>query len=112
MLITIVAFMTIGEMIYMSIVGAVTADMAPDSERGIYMGFTGFIQNIFMGIGFVFGMWLLDVIPEREFVWPIYGLIGILTLPGYILLAKIVKPEINDPHRGTGDQLSRKHLIE
>jgi MFS family permease len=103
MLVACVVVMTIGEMVYMSIVSAVIADMAPETERGIYMGFSGFVQNIFFGVGFLFGMWLLDTIPDRQFVWPIFGLIGLLAAPGYLLLARIVKPEINYPHQLTVD---------
>jgi MFS family permease len=81
----------------MSILSAVIADMAPDAERGIYMGFSGFIQSLGIGVGFFVGMWFLDVLPETRYIWFIFGAIGAITSLGYILLGRMLGPERDLP---------------
>jgi len=92
-----IVIITIGELIYMSILSAIIADMAPDAERGIYMGFSGFIQSLGIGVGFFVGMWLLDVLPEARYIWPIFGVIGTVTSVGYVLLGRMLGPERDLP---------------
>jgi MFS family permease len=96
-LIACIVLITIGELIYMSIVSAIIADMSPDKERGIYMGFSGFIQSLGIGVGFFVGMWLLDVLPETRYIWFIFGAIGAITSLGYILLGRMLGPERDLP---------------
>jgi MFS family permease len=71
--------------------------MSPDAERGLYMGFSGFIQSLGIGLGFFVGMLLLDVLPEPRYIWFIFGAIGAVGSLGYILLGRMLGPERNLP---------------
>jgi MFS family permease len=97
-LLVCIVIITTGELVYMSIVSAIIADMSPESRRGIYMGFSGFIQTLGGGIGFLFGMWLLSVLPEQQYVWLVFSFIGLVTSVGYISLGKMIGPERDNPH--------------
>jgi MFS family permease len=97
-LLVCVVIITVGEIVYMSIVSAIIADMSPESRRGIYMGFSGFIQTLGGGIGFLFGMWLLSVLPEQQYIWLVFSFIGLVTSVGYISLAKMIGPDRDNPH--------------
>jgi len=97
-LVACIVLITIGELIYMSIVSAITADMAPDAERGLYMGFSGFIQSLGMGLGFVVGMLLLDVLPEPRYVWFIFGAVSAVGSLGYTVFGRMLGPERDLPH--------------
>jgi MFS family permease len=96
-LLACIVVITIGEILYMSILSTVIADMAPSSKRGSYMGFSGFVQTLGNGIGFLLGMVLLSVMSEASMIWIVIGAIGFATGLGYILFASIVGPEHNDP---------------
>lgn len=96
-LVACIVIITIGELIYMSIVSAIIADMSPDAERGLYMGFSGFVQSLGIGAGFFVGMLLLDVLPEPRYIWFIFGAIGAIGSLGYILLGRMLGPERNLP---------------
>jgi len=96
-LLVCVVIITAGEIVYMSIVSAIIADMSPESRRGIYMGFSGFIQTLGGGIGFLFGMWLLSVLPEQQYIWLVFSFIGLVTSVGYISLAKMIGPDRDNP---------------
>ena len=96
-LVACIVIITIGELIYMSIVSAIIADMSPDAERGLYMGFSGFIQSLGIGAGFFVGMLLLYVMPEPRYIWFIFGAIGAIGSLGYILLGKMLGPERDLP---------------
>lgn len=89
--------MTVGELIYMSIIGAIIADMSPEVERGLYMGFAGFMQTLAMGAGMLFGMVTLDIMDEDRFIWLIFGVFGLVTSLGYLVFARMIGPEKNDP---------------
>ncbi len=96
-LVACIIIITIGELVYMSIVSAIIADMSPEAERGLYMGFSGFIQSLGMGIGFFGGMWLLDILPETRVLWLIFGVFGAVASLGYIVLSKMLGPERDHP---------------
>jgi len=97
-LLACIIMITTGELIYMSIVGAIIADFSPESRRGIYMGFSGFMQTLGNGVGFFFGMWLFSVLPGREsYVWLVFAAIGISTCLGYPPWAKMIGTERNRP---------------
>lgn len=97
MLIACIIVLTIGELVYMSIISAVIADMSPETERGIYMGFAGFVQSFAIGIGFFFGMWLYGALPDTEYFWPLFGIFGFVTSLGYLAFARMVGPEKDHP---------------
>jgi len=90
-----IVIITIGELFYMSIISAIIADMAPEAKRGIYMGFSGLIQNLGAGLGFVFGMTLFGAVEDKAIVWLVFGGIGIVSCVGYYFLAILLGPERN-----------------
>lgn len=96
-LVECIVVITIGELVYMSIVSAIIADMSPEAERGLYMGFSGFIQSLGMGLGFFVGMWLLDVLPDAKVIWLIFGVVGAISSLGYLILSKMLGPERDLP---------------
>lgn len=98
-LVACIVIITIGELFYMSIVSAIIADMSPEAERGLYMGFSGFIQSLGMGLGLFAGMWLLDVLPETRIIWLIFGAIGAFASLGYLVLSKMLGPERDHPSK-------------
>jgi MFS family permease len=100
-----IVIITIGEIVYMSIISAVVADMAPESKRGIYMGFMGFVQSLAMGIGFFFGMLLFDVLPDHRYVWIIFGLFGLVTSFGYIAFSRMIGRDKDIPRKAVPDTL-------
>lgn len=92
-----IVVITLGEIVFMSIVSSIIADLAPESKRGIYMGFAGLIQTMGGSIGFLFGTWILDIMPDKAFVWLVFGGIGAASALGYPVFARIVRPEIENP---------------
>lgn len=97
-LLACIVVITVGELLYMSIVGAIIADMAPEARRGIYMGFSGFVQTIGQGIGFLFGMWAYDILPQKEYIWLILASVGFVACLGYAPFARMIGPEKDKPH--------------
>lgn len=98
-LLACIVIITVGELVYMSIVSALIADFAPEAERGVYMGFAGFIQSLGIGFGFFFGMWLMDVMADHEFIWLMFGALGAVTSVGYIGLSRLIGPDKDRPMR-------------
>lgn len=96
-LVACIVVVTMGEIVYMSIISAIVADMSPESQRGIYMGFMGFVQSLTMGIGFFFGMLLLDVLPDHRFLWVIFGSFGLVTSLGYLAFSRMIGPDKDVP---------------
>ena len=96
-LLVCIAVITIGELIYMSIISAIIADFAPGERRGTYMGFSGLIQTLGSGVGFLFGMWLLGALSDKEQVWLVFGAIGIVSSIGYITFARMIGPSKDRP---------------
>ncbi len=105
-----VVVMTLGEIVYMTIVGAIIADMSPESERGLYMGFAGFVQSFAMGAGMFFGMLFLDILDGDRIIWLIFGTFGLVTSLGYPLFAKMIGPVKDNPakygHQPAGPDLA------
>lgn len=85
-----VVVMTLGELMYMSILGAIVADMAPEEKRGIYMGFSGFMQTLGWGVGMFLGLWMLDLLPQRDTMWLIFGTIAIGTSFAYLTFGRMI----------------------
>lgn len=96
-LLACIVVITIGELVYMSIVSALIADLSPEARRGIYMGFSGFVQTLGSGVGFFFGMWLFDTMAAKQYIWLVFSSIGLITLVGYLPLAKMIGPERDGP---------------
>jgi MFS family permease len=111
-LVACIVVITIGELIYMSIVSAIIADMSPEAERGLYMGFSGFIQSLGMGLGFFAGMWLLDILPETRVLWLIFGVFGAVASLGYLVLSKMLGPERDHPSKNAEIILMKPASLE
>ena len=92
-----IAVITIGEILYMSILSAVIADMAPEVKRGMYMGFSGLVQQLGIGFGFLFGMTLLGMLADTTVIWLIISTIGAVPVVGYYFFAKMAGPSIDNP---------------
>jgi len=103
-LLACIVVITLGEIIYMSVVSTVIADMSPESRRGIYMGFAGFVQIIAQGAGFLFGMSLLDALTERSLIWLVFGAIGAVSCLGYVLFSRVVPKHIENPKPKSDEQ--------
>ncbi len=97
-----VVIITFGELVYMSILGAIIADMAPEEKRGIYMGFSGFMQTFGWGVGMFLGLWMLDILPDRAMLWLIFGGIAIASSTAYILFGRMIGPIKNHPDKHSG----------
>jgi MFS family permease len=102
-LVACIVLISMGEIVYMSIVSAIVADMAPESKRGIYMGFMGFVQSLAMGIGFFFGMFLFDVLPDHRYIWIIFGTFGLVTSIGYVAFARMIGRDKDIPRKTIPD---------
>lgn len=91
-LLACIMVITSGELVYMSIVGSIIADFSPEEKRGIYMGFSGFMQTLGNGLGFFFGMWFLTLLPDahKGFIWLIFAAIGLVTSAGYLPFSKMI----------------------
>jgi MFS family permease len=97
-MIAFIVIMTIGELIYMSILSAIIADMSPEDKRGIYMGFSGFVQTLGMGAGMLVGMWLLGALgAQSAYLWVFFGALGVSTSFAYIVFGRMVGPEKDHP---------------
>ncbi|MEW5748838.1 MAG: MFS transporter [Candidatus Thermoplasmatota archaeon] len=94
-----VVIITFGELVYMSILGAIIADMAPEEKRGIYMGFSGFMQTFGWGVGMFLGLWMLDILPDRATLWLIFGGIAVASSTAYLLFGRMIGPAKNHPDR-------------
>ena len=90
---------TMGEIFYMSVISTIIADFAPQTQRGIYMGFAGLVQTLGNGLGFFFGMWLLDLLPtaDTRLIWLVFMAIGVAASVGYIPYSKIAGARIDLP---------------
>jgi|GEM_PF-1053927 len=90
---------TMGEIFYMSIISTIIADYAPTAQRGIYMGFSGLVQTLGNGLGFLFGMWLLSAlaIPQKPLMWLVFMAIGVIACLGYFPYAKLAGSRYDRP---------------
>lgn len=99
-MIVFIVIMTVGELIYMSILSAIFADMAPEDKRGIYMGFSGFVQTLGMGAGMLSGMWLLGALGTHgAYLWLFFGEVGITTSIAYMMFGRMVGPQKDHPSK-------------
>jgi MFS family permease len=106
-----VIVITMGELIYMSILGAIVADMAPEDKRGIYMGFSGFMQTMGWGVGMFLGLWMLDVLPQRDTMWLIFGTVAVASSAAYIYFGRMIGPVKDHPgkHGAMGSEPALGH---
>jgi len=79
---------TIGEMIVSPFQQALVAGFAPEAMRGRYMAVSGLSWGMAFAIGPFFAGVLLDS-PSPELLWMACGILGVITMFGYIMLDKI-----------------------
>ncbi|MCJ2532903.1 MAG: MFS transporter [Candidatus Thermoplasmatota archaeon] len=108
-LIGCIVVITIGEILYMSILSAIIADMAPEVKRGMYMGFSGLVQQLGAGLGFLFGMTLYGLLVDTSVIWLIIATIGAVTIVGYFVFARIAGPSIDNPTPSSKGSAEKVH---
>lgn len=79
---------TIGEMVVTPFQQSLVASFAPEEMRGRYMAVSGLSWGIAFAIGPYFAGLLLDS-PQPNFLWLACGILGVITVIGYIVLDKI-----------------------
>lgn len=79
---------TIGEMVVSPFQQSLVASFAPEEMRGRYMAVSGLSWGMAFAIGPYFAGLLLDS-PQPNFLWLACGILGVITVIGYIVLDKI-----------------------
>jgi MFS family permease len=79
---------TIGEMVVSPFQQSLVASFAPEEMRGRYMAVSGLSWGIAFAIGPFFAGLLLDG-PNPNLLWLACGILGVITVLGYILIDKI-----------------------
>jgi MFS family permease len=79
---------TVGEMVVSPFQQALVASFAPEEMRGRYMAVSGLSWGLAFAIGPYFAGVLLDG-PNPNFLWIACGILGVITVMGYIFLDKI-----------------------
>jgi MFS family permease len=78
------AIVTTGEIIHSPVTLSVIGELAPQDQRGRYMGFYGLSETIGIAMGPLVGGILLDAFPsDLRFVWVPIGLIALISAIGY-----------------------------
>jgi len=84
MLVFTTVLFTLGEMVSMPVSGAYVADLAPEHQRGLYMGLYGLAWSVAFVCGPALGIWLFSANPVM--LWSLCGLLG--TLAATIISAR------------------------
>ncbi len=80
-----VVLWTMGEILLFPVVGAYTANRAPDAARGQYIGIFTLTFSLAMVVAPVFGAWLYE--SKGPFVlWTVLGVAGVLVFSGFQIL--------------------------
>jgi len=80
---------TAGEIIHSPVTLSVIGELAPQDQRGRYMGFYGLSQTIGIAMGPLIGGLLLDTFPsDLRLVWAPIGLIAFIAALGYYWWAR------------------------
>jgi MFS family permease len=79
---------TIGEMVVSPFQQALVAGFAPEEMRGRYMAVSGLSWGIAFAVGPYFAGLLLDSVTPN-WLWIACGILGVVTMFGYIILDKI-----------------------
>jgi MFS family permease len=79
---------TIGEMVVSPFQQALVASFAPEEMRGRYMAVSGLSWGIAFAVGPYFAGLLLDSVTPN-WLWVACGILGVVTMFGYIILDKI-----------------------
>jgi MFS family permease len=81
---------TIGEMIVAPVSQAIVAQFAPEDMRGRYMAIFGFSWGIPFAIGPLLAGLIMDN-GDPHWLWWIAGIIGLITVAGYLLLQRKIR---------------------
>lgn len=83
---------SVGEMLAFPFLVTFIANRADDSNRGFYMGMMTFTFALAFVIGPLFGAWVYQSINPTA-LWYAIGFIGLLTIPGFLLIERLIKKE-------------------
>jgi MFS family permease len=92
MFILAMVVITIGEMIVSPVGQALVASFAPEQMRGRYSAIYG---NLAWGVPFAIGPWLAGLIVDNfnpNWLWYACGIVGMVSVMGYLLLNRIHQP--------------------
>ncbi len=93
---TSMVVMTLGELIFMPTSTTYVANMAPAEMRGRYMSLFGLSWNVASGVGTPFGGFLNQRFGPQS-IWYGGGMIGLLSVFGFILLQRFAKRRQSPP---------------
>ncbi len=83
------AVITAGEIIHSPVTLSVIGELAPQDQRGRYMGFYGLSETLGISAGPLVGGLLLDAFPsDLRLVWAPIGLIAVIAATGYYWWAR------------------------
>jgi len=87
-----VAVLTLGEITFFPASSGFVANLAPPDMRGRYMSLMILFFNMGVGVGALvaFNAYGALALAEKRLIWGILGLVGVATLPGYMVLSKMV----------------------
>jgi MFS family permease len=88
----LIALILIGlsQVLVMSAYSSLQADLVPKEKRGKVIGFTNFVNYIFMAIGSVVGSILYSILPQLPFF-----LVSVLLIPEFLIVSLLV----NEPKK-------------
>ncbi len=84
------AILTVGEMIAAPVSQALVASFAPEDMRGRYMAVSGFAWGIPYAIGPYLAGLIMDG-PRPEWTWYAAGMVGMLSVMGFLYLHRLLK---------------------
>ena len=100
---------SLGELVFSPPSMNIVSRMASTESRGRYMGFSGVINNVGFAFGPFVGGLLMDAFKGQiEIMWLLLGLLGVACVFGFLLLRRIVSPEI-DKSEGVARVYPRIH---
>ena len=79
---------TIGEMVFTPFQQSLVASFAPEQMRGRYMAVSGLSWGMAFAVGPYFAGLLLDS-PSPNLLWVACGILGVITVIGYVILDRI-----------------------
>lgn len=95
-LIVTIAIITIGEIVVSPATMALSVNMAPENEKGRYMGVLGLFENSGWSFAPFIGGILLDAFPGRSSTpWALISLFGFLAVLGYSSLKRKLPEGLN-----------------
>lgn len=84
-----VAILTLGEIVFFPASSGFVANLAPPDMRGRYMSLNGLFFRIGASIGPQMSFVVYGMLADKELIWGILGIMGLATLPGYLVLSRL-----------------------